>query len=454
MTQIPSLTSLRKRIVELSAVAIILALQSGAQSASGVETGTEDSSSVSLSVLADSLGLEGLLQVASERNPRVLAARDRWRAAQNVPAQKGALPDPLLTFSRFVESVETRVGPQENVLSLGQKIPWPGKLGDMSAAATEESRAAEMDYRQASQQVRMEVSQAYYNLRWLELALGLLHEEARILSHMEGVAQVKYSTGEVGQQDVLKVQVEQANLERRILGMEQMSVSARSRLLEILDLDATTRLGPTTEDAPRLDPMDMDTLLDLGLENRPEIGAAIHRQRSSEELLELARKAYIPDLTLMVNYVQVGEPIMPGVTDGGRDAVSVGASINLPIWLGKIRSGIREAEAKRSASGRSVAGALAQLRAQVQDALFKVRTSLEMARLYETSILPQAEQTFLATQAAYQTGTVDFLTYLDSERALLNQRVAYQRSLSDLGNAYAGLERAVGVQLRDILVSP
>jgi cobalt-zinc-cadmium efflux system outer membrane protein len=450
----PRLTSPNTCIVNLAAIFMTLAILSGVQSASGEEAETQDPDPVSPSVLADSLRLDDLLMLAFERSPRVLAARDRWRAAQHVPRQRGSLPDPVLTYSHFIENVETRVGPQENVLSLGQKIPWPGKLGDMAAAAREESRAAEMDYALASHQVRMEVSETYYDLRWLESALGVLREEVDLLSRMEDVARVKYSTGDTGQQDVLKVQVEQANLERRILDMKQMAVATRARLLENLDLDATTELGPTTQDPPRRDPADMDTLLDLGLENRPEIGSMVHRHRSSQELLALARKAYIPDLTVMVNYVQVGAPIMPGVSDAGKDAVSIGASINLPIWLGRIRAGIREAEAKTSASGKSVAGAMAQLRAQVQDALFKVRTSLETTRLYETSILPQAEQTFFATQAAYQTGSVDFLTYLDSERALLNLKIAYQRALSDLGRTYAGLERAVGVRLEKILASP
>jgi outer membrane protein TolC len=348
--------------------------------------------------------------------------------------------------------VETRVGPQENRLFVAQRIPWLGKLRDQGAAAQREAEAAEMDYHQVRHRVRMEVAQGYYDLRWLDMALTLLHEELEILSHMEEAARVKYSTGEAGQQDVLKVQVERANIQRRILEMQQGAVSARARLAQLLDTDPAASLGSVGNDPPRRDPLPLEVLLELGRANRPDLGASALRLRSSEEMLDLARKAYLPDLTLRLDYIQVGNPEMPGVRDGGKDAVSIGASVNLPLWLGKKRAGVREAEARAAAGRSQLRGARTETEARIHDALAKVRASLETARLYETSILPQAEQAFFAAQAAYQTGSADFLTYLDSERVLLNLRVAYHRALSDLGSHYARLEWAVGLPLDEILV--
>jgi outer membrane protein TolC len=233
--------------------------------------------------------------------------------------------------------------------------------------------------------------------------------------------------------------------------MDQMAASLRSRLLGMLDLDPTTPLGPTRDDPPRLHPKPVDDLLRLGQEMRPEIAASNHRIRSAEERVDHARKSYLPDLTLKLDYIQIGEPAARGLEDAGKDAVAVGASINLPIWLGKNGARVREAEALAAASRSRLRGAVARTRAEIQDALLGVRASLETVGLYETSILPQAEQTFLATQAAYQTGEADFLTYLDSERAFLDLRIAHARALSDLGSRYALLERAVGIPLEEIL---
>ena len=44
---------------------------------------------------ADSLRLDVLWSSALDRNPRILAAHDMWRASREIAAQKGALPDPI-----------------------------------------------------------------------------------------------------------------------------------------------------------------------------------------------------------------------------------------------------------------------------------------------------------------------------------------------------------------------
>ena len=87
-------------------------------------------SSVSMArQIGASVPLEKLIVEALEKNPQIKSAERRWLAAQARPAQVSALPDPMFSYARFGSSVETRVGPQENVFSLSQRIPFPGKLG-------------------------------------------------------------------------------------------------------------------------------------------------------------------------------------------------------------------------------------------------------------------------------------------------------------------------------------
>ena len=57
--------------------------------------------------------LEDYVRIAMENNPGVEAARQSWMAAYRRLDQVTALPDPRLTIGYFLESVETRVGPQD-----------------------------------------------------------------------------------------------------------------------------------------------------------------------------------------------------------------------------------------------------------------------------------------------------------------------------------------------------
>ena len=71
----------------------------------------------------------------------------------------------------------------------------------------------------------------------------------------------------------------------------------------------------------------------------------------------------------------------------------------------------------------------------------------ERAALLRTSIVPQSDQTLAVSRAAYQTDQGDFLMLIDNQRVLLDVQRAYYRALSDLEQARADLERAVGTDL-------
>ena len=87
------------------------------------------------------LTLRAALEYGEDNNPQLRAALKQWQAAeQNIAVQK-ALPDPMLTYGYYFDSVETRVGPQEQSFGVQQKFPAFGKLSAMKAIATDSNFA-------------------------------------------------------------------------------------------------------------------------------------------------------------------------------------------------------------------------------------------------------------------------------------------------------------------------
>ena len=76
----------------------------------------------------------------------------------------------------------------------------------------------------------------------------------------------------------------------------------------------------------------------------------LHRKVvSASARREIARLESYPDLSLGVNYIQIGDP---GTTvgDAGKDAWGVTLAVNIPIWSGKNRSVRSEALATQRAA--------------------------------------------------------------------------------------------------------
>ena len=90
------------------------------------------------------------------------------------------------------------------------------------------------------------------------------------------------------------------------------------------------------------------------------------------------------------------------------------------------------------------------MQAEVQSAWFRAQLSHDQLLLYRQTLLPQAEQSFAATRAGYESARTNFIDLLDSERALLALRLGEVMSETDLARAMAMLERAIGVDITEI----
>jgi cobalt-zinc-cadmium efflux system outer membrane protein len=189
----------------------------------------------------------------------------------------------------------------------------------------------------------------------------------------------------------------------------------------------------------------------LGDQNRQEVKAAEKRIEKSERAIEFAKHDNWPDFFVGVGFVNVGARNDPaGIElpppDNGKNAVSVSAGINIPIWRDKYDGAVREASETLLAERNSYANVRNEMEFSIRDQVVRIETLQDQIRLFEDALIPQAEETLRATEAAYETGQLGVLDLLDSERVLLNVRIVNARYYADLLNALANLERAIGTR--------
>ncbi|MGK7370643.1 MAG: TolC family protein, partial [Candidatus Halalkalibacterium sp. M3_1C_030] len=158
----------------------------------------------------DSTGsqLDRYLFQAAENNPSLKAEyRNYLSALENVP-QVTALPDPELSFGYFINPIETRVGPQQARFGLTQMFPWFGTLHARGDAASEMARARFEGFREARNKLFYNVQKQWYRLYLIDQSIRIMQENINILETFESLAIRRYEAGQVGQVDVLRVQIE------------------------------------------------------------------------------------------------------------------------------------------------------------------------------------------------------------------------------------------------------
>lgn len=390
--------------------------------------------------LHETLPLDAILTYAQEHNPTIRAARARVLAAQERPAQVSALDDPMFTYEGFniPENFDlTRT--DNNILKLSQKLPFPGKRRLRGEVATHETAIAREDVRRVEVMTGTDVKKAYYDLWQVHQNLLVYSREKELAAQFATIAEKKYAVGQASQPDVLRAQVELTRLITRVTTQTLKLGEVRAMLNGLLSRSPEAPLG-VPHDAPK--PVVRQTLAELNeltLSNRPEIAANAAAIARDTATLALSRKAYFPDFEVYVERF---------FNAGRRDGVGIIFSATIPLaYREKYDAGVAEASARLSASKAELRAAQDTALAEVKGALVRAQTAVELVNLFTQTHIPQAEQTLDSSRISYQTGTIDFLSLLDSLRVVEQVHLEHIAAAADFEKAYADVERAVGQEL-------
>lgn len=388
--------------------------------------------------------LVDFLRVAFQRNPAVAAARQDWKAALDQVPQARALPDPMLTYGYFLQSVETRVGPQKQRVGVSQSFPWFGTLGARGDVALAGAEAARAKYLAALQKVYREVSTAYAEYYYLGSSIGIVGDNLELLRQWEEILRSRYSTGTARFSDLIKIQVELGKLQDRVTTLQQQRPTRQARLNALLDRPTHTPI-PWPQALPDVSVPDRPDSLEARLTRQnPELRALQAMVEKEGHGVDLARKTGLPSFTLGLDWIQTDPRDMPGLVDNGKDPVMAMVGVRLPLWRGSVSAGVRQAQARRSAAQETFADRRNSLETDLEDALFRFDDAERKIHLYQDSLVPKVRESLDAAYSAFESGQGSFLDVIDAERILLEFRLVLERARADRLQARAAVNALTG----------
>lgn len=386
------------------------------------------------------------LAYAALHNAGLEAAFNRWRASLERVPQVKALPDPKFTYGYYVREVETRTGPQNQRFGFGQTFPWFGKLSLRGDKAAEAANAAHASFQAEKLRVFYEVKKVFFEYYFLRQAISITEDNIDLLKSLERVAQAKVRAGS-DTSGVLKAQVEIGKLEDQIKTLRELRQPLVTQLNAALNIPTTTMLPWPNEVMSEDIVLSAPLLLEKITHGNPELRALAHKAKEEELGIDLARKEFYPDFTLGVDYIETGSSINPGLTDSGKDPIIAMFSINVPLWQGKYRAGLKEASNRRDAALNTLENRENNILSQLQLALYQFEDSERKIGLYRDTLLPLATNSLGVAQESYESGGADFLELIDAQRLLLEFQLAYERAFTNRQKAFAEIEMLIGSEI-------
>ena len=399
---------------------------------------------------ADTNSLQTLpdyLRTASLNNAELHAKFEEWKAALEQVPQAKALDDPKFTYSYFIKEVETRVGPQRQKFGIMQVFPWFGTIEARTDVATAKASAAKQRYEANKLKLFRQVKDAFYEFSYLATAIDIARENLELLQHFEEIARTKYKTAEAAHPDVIRAQVELAKLEDILKSLEEFRGPIVAKLNSILNRPAHTELAWPKKEPPGNIQPDKHSIIETLVKANPELAGLNLEVDAANAGVELAKKKFYPDIGVGVDWIQTDNAISPGVRDSGKDPVILMFSMNIPLWQDRYKAAERQAKANARKASMQKVNKENEIIAQAIHVLYDVEDSQRKMRLYGDVLVPKAEELVQASEAAYRTGTIDFLSLIDAQRMLLKYRLDYERAVTNHQQKLAELEMLTGKEL-------
>jgi cobalt-zinc-cadmium efflux system outer membrane protein len=392
--------------------------------------------------------LNGIIDEALKNNPSLKAAGNKIDAAKASVGYTKSLDPPLVGFEFYQAPVSGFPNPFKDQMeydySIQQMFPFPGKLGSMAHAEQKRTDMLTADRQTREQDIVRNVKGLYYDLYLKNRQSEINHETRALVREFVDIARKQYELGKGKQSDILRAQTELSALGNDSIVLVQQRKSMQGMLNALCNRPVTAEIGFIPEIDPALREYDLGALLALAEKNRPELKSMQYGVEMKQAERAASGKEYLPDFMVRGTYKQ-----MASLPDDW--SLMIGATVPIAPWsLGKTASGNGRNDANVKTAQAELDNMKNMIASEVNDALLKVKSSMERIALSRESVIPQARQTLASALASYKTGKEEFLMLIDIQRMLAMAKLDYHMAVMNLLDSQSQLERAVGMSIEDI----
>jgi cobalt-zinc-cadmium efflux system outer membrane protein len=370
------------------------------------------------------------LQVARYRLERTradqIAARLRPNPGLSIAAENLGFNGPT-PFGRLYEVSAS----YSETIELGGKRALRESVADLTVST------AEAQFADAMRRGLAEVKRLYYDAILARYNVEVANENRRTFEQLVQFNLTRFQEGAIPEIDLIKVRLERMKVDSAVRQAELDYRQAGIRLLEKLGEPAYTRPDIRGELNFRMADLELDSLRQMALNERPDVSAAEREVEAADKRVALENARAKPDLSPFAGYKRVGHDntLMFGVT--------------VPLIIrDRNQAGIARAESDLKTARTRLQLARNRALAEVEAAYEAFQMTRAQIQTFRNELLQQADESTTITLAAYEEGGTELLPVLDAQRTRTEVRQQYFKTLFDYQTSIIDLELAVGREIQ------
>jgi outer membrane protein len=301
---------------------------------------------------------------------------------------------------------------------------------------------AELTLLRRKQELKYEVADAFYGLLVLEEMVKLSRESLDQLRRHTVAVEKRFKAGLVPQFDLLRAQVQEANLKPQVINAENGLNLAREGFKMLLGLDLGTEFVIDGDLEVIQDDFVLDTLTDIALRERMELKNLKKYRQIAQLGKQIAARANLPTLVAGATYERV-KPFGFMGDEWGSDVVfNIGFQMTLFSGF-KNLYGHREATLQKKEAEIAYENLQKAITFEVRKAYLNLQSAGEALGTAQENVA-QAEMAFSIIDKRYKAGLATNLEYMDAQLAAQQARTNYLSALKDYYTSRAEIFKAIG----------
>lgn len=365
-------------------------------------------------------------------------------------SQFGNIPVSTLQLDPLSPPIMLQTQP-DKVASLGLSLTQPVYTGGLLSNSYRLSRLGRDIAKDKVTSTRTDlirqVKEAYYGILLARELIDVTQESIEVAEAHLKVAQARYDVGLASRYDVLRGEVQVANLQPVLINMRNALDTSREALGLLLGLDAKQTVDAKGEMVMEPFGTALEDCLTKALANRPELAMLRSNEEIAERSIAIARSSLYPKLYLAGGYTHQLNDYSLGVSFSAAEWSDIwqgSLSLSWDLFDGWAASSrIKQAQVGRDQARSS--------REQLEQAIrFEVENSWRTLKAAEESVTSQgknvenAREGMRIAEARYKEGLMQTVDVMDAELALNSAQTNYYQSIYSYEVALARLLKAMG----------
>jgi outer membrane protein TolC len=418
---------------------------------------------ISFGMSAQPERLTDYLETAVQNNPGLKADFLAYQASLQKIPQAGAIPDPQLDMGFFLKPMDIIDGSRVADFTLMQMFPW---FGTRKSAQTEANHMANMafeKFRETRDNLYLNVYTQWFILCSLQQKLINSQEHKQYLEQLETLSLRKYASptgntvssmggsqgnmgsGVSGLSDVLRIQLETAELENNIerLLSEIKSEKARFNTLLNRPAESEVEVPDIFEQIPFI--LDIPSAMERIASQNPMLGMLNEEALAYKAKQEMDKKMSYPMLGVGLQYSLLKKRTameIPVTSMNGMDMLMPMLSVSIPIYRNKYKAQQKEGQLRWQSSREKYANTMNALETELFQTKHLLDDASRQIRLLE-------KQTKLANTAynlmvqEFVTGKSDLTNVIQVQRQLLDYRLRKAEAIASFNTMVANAQRLI-----------